>query len=128
MPMMPKYFGRSRMENRSPMQTYTRMMSPPPPIPWTTRAPMSIPIDEEIPASNDPTRKTTFAMRMIYFRPKISEILPHTGADAAAASKYAEPIDPVSLNMYRKDPEAGDCHLPRFRLICIRTDPCVVRA
>lgn len=40
----------------------------------------------------DPTKKIVTAARRIIFRPKISENLPHTGVDAALASRYAEPI------------------------------------
>jgi hypothetical protein len=46
----------------------------------------------ESAAINDPTRNTTFAIRRIGFRPKMSEILPQMGVVAAAARRYAEPI------------------------------------
>jgi hypothetical protein len=51
-----------------------------------------MPILTEVAAMIEPTKKTTLAMRRMGFRPKISETLPHIGVDAAAESRYAEPI------------------------------------
>jgi hypothetical protein len=80
------------MENRSPIDTLTRVMSPPPPMPWTARAAMSIPMLFESAATRDPAKKTTLADIRIGFRPKISENLAQIGVELAAPSRYAEPI------------------------------------
>lgn len=61
-------------------------------MPWIVLATMSIPIVTDSAAINDPTRNTTFAIKRIGFRPKISENLPHIGVEAAALRRYAEPI------------------------------------
>jgi hypothetical protein len=56
------------------------------------RPAINIPILVEVAATMEPTKKTMLAMRRMGFRPKMSETLPHIGVDAAAESRYAEPI------------------------------------
>jgi hypothetical protein len=80
------------MLNRSPIQILTSTRSPPPPIPCITRAVMSIPMFTLNAAIKLPARNTTLASINIGLRPKMSEILPHIGVDAAAPSRYPEPI------------------------------------
>ena len=84
--------GTHLMLNKSPMQMLTSTNSPPPPIPWMTRAVMSIPMLTLVPASKLPMRKTRLAIMSTGLRPKMSEILPHIGVDEAAPSKYPDPI------------------------------------
>jgi len=43
-------------------------------------------------ATKDPTKKTTFAVMRIGFRPNMSETLAQIGVELAAPSRYAEPI------------------------------------
>jgi hypothetical protein len=43
-------------------------------------------------ATNDPTKKTTFADMRIGLRPNMSENLAQIGVELAAPSRYAEPI------------------------------------
>jgi hypothetical protein len=43
-------------------------------------------------ATKDPTKKTTFAVMRIGFRPNMSENLAQIAVELAAASRYAEPI------------------------------------
>lgn len=74
------------------MQIFTRTNKPPPPIPWTTRADINMAMLYASPATKLPTRNTTFAISSTGLRPKMSDIFPHIGVDAAAPSKYPEPI------------------------------------
>ena len=92
MPMTPKYVPRLRMLNRSLMQIFVRIISPPPPMPWIARAAINIPILTETPASSDPRKKIAHATSRIGLRPQMSLNLPHEGVEAAFASRYAEPI------------------------------------
>jgi len=80
------------MENKSLMLTLTRMTMPPPPTPWTALAAMSMTMLTLVALSSDPTQKTDTATRRICLRPQMSDILPHAGAEAALASRYADPI------------------------------------
>ncbi len=43
-------------------------------------------------AIRDPTKNITLANSIIGLRPQISLNFPHVGVDAAAASRYADPI------------------------------------
>ena len=43
-------------------------------------------------ATNEPTKKTTFATRRIGFRPKMSENFAQRGVELAAPKRYADPI------------------------------------
>ena len=79
------------MLKRSLMQIFTKMRSPPPPMPWITLPASSMLILILKAAISDPKKKTILAVRRMGFRPNMSLIFPHVGVDAAAASKYAEP-------------------------------------
>src|SRR5262245_56522282 len=83
---------RLRIENRSLMQILTRMMIPPPPRPWMARLAISMLMLTLVALSRDPTQKTATAMSRMGLRPQMSEILPHIGAAAELASRYALPI------------------------------------
>jgi len=74
------------------MQIWVKTINPPPPIPWMTRPAISILMFTLNAQMSDPTKKTTFAVRIVGFLPKMSLILPHVGVAAAAASRYADPI------------------------------------
>ena len=80
------------MLNRSLMQIFAKMSSPPPPMPCIALAAMSIFMPVASAAMRDPTKKTVLASNRTGLRPQMSLNFPHTGVDAAAASKYADPI------------------------------------
>lgn len=61
-------------------------------MPWITLAAMSILMFLLSAAMRDPTKKVKLANNRVGFRPQISLNFPHNGVDAAAASKYADPI------------------------------------
>ena len=77
-PMIPKYAPRSRTEKRSDMAMLTSVIKPPPPIPWTTRAAMSMSMLTDTPARSEPIKKIAFVSKSIGFLPKMSDTLPHT--------------------------------------------------
>jgi hypothetical protein len=74
------------------MDTLTSVISPPPPMPWTARAAMSMPMLLDSAATSEPTKNMTLADIRIGFLPKMSENLAHIGVELAAPSRYAEPI------------------------------------
>lgn len=74
------------------MQMFTRIINPPPPIPWIALAVINIPMLTLTAASRLPTKNTPDAASKTGLRPQISENLPHDGTEAAFASKYADPI------------------------------------
>lgn len=80
------------MLNRSLMQMFASMISPPPPIPWIALPVRSMSILTLTAAIKDPTKKIKFAKRRIGLRPHISLSLPHTGVAAAAANMKEDPI------------------------------------
>lgn len=80
------------MLKRSLMQMLAKIIRPPPPIPCIARPASSILIPVLSADIREPTRKTILATSSIGFRPQMSLNLPHVGVEAAAASKYAEPI------------------------------------
>ena len=61
-------------------------------MPWIALAAMSIFTFLLSAAMRDPTKKIELADNRVGFRPQISLNFPHNGVDAAAASKYADPI------------------------------------
>jgi hypothetical protein len=63
------------------------MIKPPPPTPCTTLPPINMPIETARPQSSEPTKKTTLAKRMTDLRPQMSLSLPHSGTEAAQASR-----------------------------------------
>jgi hypothetical protein len=73
------------------METETMVIKPPPPIPCTALADISMPMLYDSAATRDPTKKTTLAIRRMGLRPKISDILAQIGVELAAPSRYAEP-------------------------------------
>ena len=80
------------MLKRSLIQILAKMIRPPPPIPWTTLPPISICMLMDSAAMRDPKKKMRLASRMIGLRPHMSLNFPQVGVDAAAASRYADPI------------------------------------
>lgn len=86
-PIMPKYAPLSRMANRSDMQMLTKTIRPPPPMPWMTRAAMSMFIFTDTAASREPTKKMALVTSRMGFLPKISDTLPHIGVAAEFAIK-----------------------------------------
>lgn len=62
-------------------------MTPPPPMPWMARAPISHGIDGASPDRVEPTRKITIAVWNTRVRPYMSEIRPNSGVAAVAASR-----------------------------------------
>lgn len=75
------------MENKSLMHTFTSVTMPPPPMPCTARATISIAMFTLTAANSEPTQNTPTASRRICLRPQMSDILPHDGAEAALASR-----------------------------------------
>lgn len=69
-----------------------RVMMPPPPVPCTARAKISMPMLTLTPAIKDPTQNTPTADNNTGFRPQMSDNFPQEGAAAALARRYAEPI------------------------------------
>ena len=61
-------------------------MSMPPPRPWTTRAPMSMPIDGAKAHRTEPATKKAMAMRYRRLVPKRSAAHPVSGMTVARAS------------------------------------------
>lgn len=80
------------MLNRSLMQMFDKMISPPPPMPWMTLPPISIFTLMLKADIRDPPRKIMLARSRTGLRPQMSLNLPHVGVDAAAAKRYAELI------------------------------------
>ena len=74
------------------MQMFTSTSKPPPPHPWIALAAISMAALTLTADSSEPTKKTRLAMSSMGLRPKMSDTLPQIGVDAAAPSKYAEPI------------------------------------
>jgi hypothetical protein len=91
-PTIPKYFPRFRMLKRSEMQILTKIIKPPPPIPWIALAAINMPMFMLTAANKLPIKKTAAAISSTGFLPQISLNLPHDGVLAALASRYAEPI------------------------------------
>jgi len=74
------------------MQMFDKIISPPPPIPWTTLPPISI-LTLMLKADiRDPPKKMMLASSRTGLRPHMSLNLPHVGVDAAADRRYAELI------------------------------------
>jgi hypothetical protein len=76
-----------RREKRSPIDMLTSVIRPPPPIPWTALAAMSIPTLYDRAATKVPAKKTILATKRIGLRPKISENLAHTAVELAAPNR-----------------------------------------
>ena len=68
------------------MDIFTRLVSPPPPMPWIARAVISIPMLLADAAMSDPTKNTPFAASKIGLRPKISDTFAQIGAADAELS------------------------------------------
>ena len=75
-PMMPMYFPRSRAGTTSAMAAWDRIISPPPPSPWTTRATMSTSMVPARAPTTDPAMKTTMAAISRGLRPIRSPSFP----------------------------------------------------
>jgi hypothetical protein len=80
------------MLKRSLMQVFTKVNRPPAPMPWTARPAINMSMSMLTAHIRLPMKKTKLAMSSTGFRPKMSLTLPHTGVAAAAARRYAEPI------------------------------------
>lgn len=87
------------MLNKSLIQIFTKMIRPPPPIPWITLPAINMLMLMLTAAISDPTKNTILATRTTGFRPKISLIFPHDGVAAAAARRYADPIHVKSASL-----------------------------
>lgn len=74
------------------MQMLTRTTRPPPPMPCTALAAISIPMLVDRAATSEPMQKTALAISRMGLRPQMSDILPHIGVEAEFPSRYAEPI------------------------------------
>ena len=75
-PMMPMYLPRSRAGITSAMVACERIISPPPPMPWMTRAMISHVMSGASAPTTDPPTKMLMAMSSNDFRPKRSPSLP----------------------------------------------------
>jgi hypothetical protein len=75
------------MANRSEMVMLTSTIKPPPPIPWMTRAAISMFMFTDTPASKEPTKKMAFVTSSMGFLPKMSDTLPQMGVAAEFAIK-----------------------------------------
>lgn len=79
------------MLNMSLIQMFTKVIKPPPPIPWMTLPAWSMPILMLRAQTREPMKKSKFANSSAGFRPKISLIFPIEGMAAAPARRYVEP-------------------------------------
>lgn len=80
------------MLNMSETLMFARTMIPPPPIPWIARPAMIMGMFFAKAQTKLPIRNKKLASKMTGFRPQISLILPHSGIQAALASRYDEAI------------------------------------
>ena len=75
-PMTPMYLPRSRAGTTSAMEVWARIIRPPPPRPWTTRAVMSQPMVPADAPITEPARNRRMAAISTGLRPKRSEMRP----------------------------------------------------
>ena len=69
----------------------TSTVNPPAPIPWIARAAINIAILMLAAANVLPTKNIDAAIKMIGFRPQISESFPQDGIEAALVRRKADP-------------------------------------
>ena len=75
-PMTPMYLPRSRTGTMSAITVWERMIRPPPPRPWTTRAAISHQMVGASPPTTEPAMNTRIAPTSRGLRPIWSPILP----------------------------------------------------
>src|SRR3954452_16605590 len=88
-PIGPMYFARSRAGTTSAMIACERIISPPPPSPWTPRQMTSQVKSGDRAAPRLATVNSPIAMRKRLRRPHRSPNLPQTGITSVVASRYA---------------------------------------
>ena len=71
----------------SPMIACAPTISPPAPMPWSARKPISSAIVWLSPASIEPTRKITIAAWKTGLRPYMSPSFPYSGVETVEASR-----------------------------------------
>ncbi len=86
-PSAPWYLPRSRSGMTSAIRAMAVTISPPPPMPCTARAAISIGMEVAAPAKTEPPTKTTALSWKITFRPKRSPNLPTRTVETVSARR-----------------------------------------